>query len=302
VPASLSDVPNVQYRQITPDYFRTMRATLREGRFFTEQDHPCDPPIAIVNETLARRFFPQGDSLGKRVALFPPEPLMPPQMRPQYARSLMTIVGIVADLRTLGLENAPEPELYAPVAQSGMQTQYSFFVVARTGGEPLTQANAVEAAIHSLDKNLPVAAVMSMDARLDNSLAQRRFSLFLLGLFAGLALFLAVVGLYGVISHLVSQRAQELGIRSALGAGAADLLRLVIGEGLLLAGIGVAVGLTAAAAMSSLITRQLFQVKPVDPLLYATTGVLLLFVAALACWAPGRRAARTDPAATLRHY
>ena len=301
-PASLSDVPNVQYRQITPGYFRAMKATLRQGRFFTDQDHPNDLLVAIVNETLARRFFPQGDALGKRVALFPPEPLMPPEWRPRYAPSLMTIVGIVADLRTRGLETDPDPELYAPVAQAGMQTQYSFYVVARTGGEPLSQTHAVETAIHGLDKNLPVASVMTMDARLGNSLAQRRFSLFLLGLFAGLALFLAVVGLYGVISHIVSQRAQEMGIRAALGAGAADLLRLVVGQGLLLAGAGVAVGLGSAAAMSQLITRQLFQVKPVDPLLYATTGALLLLVAALACWMPGRRAARTDPAATLRHF
>ena len=301
-PASLSDVPNVQYRQITPGYFRAMKATLRQGRFFTDQDHPNDLLVAIVNETLARRFFPQGDALGKRVALFPPEPLMPPEWRPRYAPSLMTIVGIVADLRTRGLETDPDPELYAPVAQAGMQTQYSFYVVARTGGEPLSQTHAVETAIHGLDKNLPVASVMTMDARLGNSLAQRRFSLFLLGLFAGLALFLAVVGLYGVISHIVSQRAQEMGIRAALGAGAADLLRLVVGQGLLLAGAGVALGLGSAAAMSQLITRQLFQVKPVDPLLYATTGAVLLLVAALACWMPGRRAARTDPAATLRHF
>ena len=301
-PASLSDVPNVQYRQITPSYFRAMKAALRQGRFFTDQDHPNDLLVAIVNETLARRFFPQGDALGKRVALFPPEPLMPPEWRPRYAPSLMTIVGVVADLRTRGLETDPDPELYAPVAQAGMQTQYSFFVVARTGGEPLSQTHAVETAIHGLDKNLPVASVMTMDARLGNSLAQRRFSLFLLGLFAGLALFLAVVGLYGVISHIVSQRAQEMGIRAALGAGAADLLRLVVGQGLLLAGAGVALGLGSAAAMSQLITRQLFQVKPVDPLLYATTGAVLLLVAALACWMPGRRAARTDPAATLRHF
>jgi predicted permease len=300
-PPSLSDVPNVNYRQVTPEYFRTMKATLRRGRFFTEQDRAEGPLVAIVNETLARRFWPQGGALGKRIALFPPEPLVPPHMRPAYARSLMTIVGVVADLRTLGLEMDPDPEVFAPVAQAGLQTQYSFFVVARITGNPLSHSRGIEAAIHSLDRSLPVGNMQSMETRLGNSLSQRRFVVFLLGLFAGLALFLALVGLYGVLAHIVNQRRQEMGIRAALGAGASDLVRLVVRQGLILAGIGVAIGLCSAAMLSRLITLQLFQVKPVDPGLYAMTTAILLLAAALACWVPGRRAARTNPADSLRH-
>jgi putative ABC transport system permease protein len=300
VPPSLSDVPNVNYRQITPDYFRTMKATLRRGRFFADQDRPDDPPVAIVNETLARRFWPQGDPIGKRIALLPPEPLMPEQMRPAYARSLMTIVGVVADLRTLGLETDPDPEVFAPVSQAGLQTQYSFFAVGRTAGDPLSYARAVEATIHRLDNSLPVAGIQSMETRLGNSLSQRRFSLFLLGLFAGLALILTVIGLGGVIAYAVNQRTREMGVRATLGASASDLVRLVVGQGLALAVTGVLIGMAAAALMSSLIAKELFEVKPIDPLVYVATAVLLLMLAALACWVPGRRAALTDPAATLR--
>ncbi len=139
-----------------------------------------------------------------------------------------------------------------------------------------------------------------MEARLNNSFSARRFSLFLLGLFAALAVFLAVIGLAGVIAYTVNQRTREMGIRAALGAGASDLVRLVVRQGLALAGIGVLVGMAASASLSSLIASELFEVKPIDPILYAATAALLLILAALACWVPGRRAARTDPAVTLR--
>ena len=212
----------------------------------------------------------------------------------------MTVVGVVADMRTLGLETGPDPEVFAPIAQAGWDMQNSFFVVARTAGEPLGQARGVEAAIRNLDGGLPVVGMQSMEARLNNSFSARRFSLFLLGLFAALALFLAVIGLAGVIAYTVSQRTREMAIRAALGAGASDLVRLVVRQGLALAGIGVLVGMAASASLSSLIASELFEVKPIDPILYAATAALLLILAALACWVPGRRAARTDPAVTLR--
>jgi putative ABC transport system permease protein len=299
-PASLSQVPNVNYRQVTSGYFRSIQATLRRGRFLTDQDGPADPRVVVVNETLARRFWQNEDPVGQRVALLPPESLMNFAPRGGYASYWLTVVGVVANLRTIGLEAEPNPEIFAPLAQANGETLNAFFLVARTQTDPLANAKAVEAAIHNLDRNLPVASVQAMDTRLANSFARRRFSLFQLGLFAALALVLAMVGLYGVIAYAVSQRAQEMSIRAALGARKADLIRLVVGQGLLLAAIGVVVGLASAASLSSLITSQLFQVKAIDPLLYAAAAGLLFVMAILACWIPGRRAARIDPAIALR--
>lgn len=300
-PSSLAQVPNVNYRQITPDYFRSMGATVRRGRSFTNQDGPADLKVAVVNETLARRFWPDADPIGQVVALLPPESLIPAKLPRPYSSFLLTIVGVVADLRSLGLEAEPNPEVFAPLAQADGETANSFFLVARAQSPPMGHAKAAEAAIHQLDANLPVIGIQAMETRLASSLARRRFSLFLMGLFAALALLLAIVGLYGVIAYAVTQRTQEMGIRAALGARASDLVRLVVGHGFVLAAYGVLLGLAAAAGLSRVIRTQLFQVEAIDPLLYGLAAALFLLLAGLSCWIPGRRAARTDPATTLRY-
>jgi predicted permease len=303
VPAAIAQQPFASYFEVTPDYFSSMRVTLRRGEIFSGRERDSDPLVAVVNETLARRFWPDGNPLGKRIVMLPAKSLIPPNvpLPKDYDSYWLTIVGVVADLRTFGLETQPNPEVYVPLAQHHDETQNFFFLIARTEGDPLAPAKAVEAAVHKLDANLPVTGMQSMETRLAASFARRQYSLFQLGLFAGLALALAMIGLYGVIAYAVSQRSQEMGIRAALGARAGDLVRLVTGQGLVLTGIGIVVGLGGAAALSRIITGLLFEVKPIDPLLYGVAAVLLFGLAALACWIPGRRAARTDPAITLRY-
>jgi putative ABC transport system permease protein len=185
--------------------------------------------------------------------------------------------------------------------QAGEETSGSFFLVARTTSDPLGYASAARAVIRALDPNQPVADLQTMESRLATSLASRRFTMLLLGLFAGMALVLALVGLYGLMAYTMNQRRHEMGIRAALGAKPGDLLRLAVGQGLRLATIGVALGLAMAGSLSHLIESQLFEVKTINPALYAGTALLLLAFAALASWVPGWRASRVDPATTLRH-
>ena len=313
VPSSLAQLPNVNYRQVSPDYFRALAATLKRGRFFTPHETAGRPLVAIVNETAARRFWANEDPLGARVRLGPPEALVAKEIAKAFPGGLeawraafpfFTVVGIVADLRQKGPERDASPEVFVPIAQAGDETTETFFLAVRTAGDPLTYAAAVESAIQRLDPNQPVADVQSMEALLADVLARRRFTLLLLGLFAATAVALTLVGLYGVVSYTVSQRRGELGIRAALGAQPRDLFRLIVGHGLRTAAIGVAIGLAVAASLSQLLSaqlaRMLFRVQPIDAAVYAVSACALLAWAALACWVPSRRAARLDPATTLR--
>jgi predicted permease len=313
VPASLAQVPNVNHRQVSPGYFRTLGATLRRGRFFTPDDRAGRPPVAIINETAAARFWPGEDPIGKRVRLGVPEALalrMIPKDYPggmegwRAAFPFLTIVGVIADLRQNGLERDANPEVFIPIAQAADETSPNLFLIARTIGDPLTYVSAIEAAVHRVDPNQPVADVRSMEQLLADTLAPRRFTLFLLGLFATIAIALTLVGLYGVMTYSVSQRRTELGIRAALGAQPRDLVSLLVGHGLRLAALGVAIGLVLAASLSRLLStqlaRMLFRVDAIDPVIYAAGALALLACAGLACWVPSRRASRLDPATTLR--
>jgi len=301
-PASLGEVPNVSYREVTPAYFRAMGSTLRRGRLFTAQDGPRQSGVAIINETVARRFWPNDDPLGKRICVCPPESLIRHLLPKDFAGiPWLTVVGIVADLRQNGPEEPAKPEVSVPFAQAGEETSGSFFLVARTTSDPLGYASAAREVIHTLDPNQPVADLQTMESRLSDSLASRRFTMLLLGLFAAMALVLALVGLYGLMAYTMSQRRHEMGIRAALGAKPGDLLRLAVGQGLRLTTVGVALGLAMAASLSHLIASQLFEVKAINPALYAGTALLLLAFAALASWVPSWRASRVDPATTLRH-
>jgi predicted permease len=300
-PASLADVPLVRYRLVTPDFLQTMGASIRHGRMFTADDGPGRPPVAIINETIARRFWPDDDPLGKLISMNPPPSLVPERIRQTNARPpSLTVIGIVADFRQNGLEREANPEVFVPFSQSNGEYLPTFFLVARTSGDPLALTGAIQTVIGRLDRNIPLANPRTMDSRLSDSLAQRRFVMMLLGAFAGLALLLALVGLYGLMSFTVRQRRRELGVRAVLGASARDLLRLVLADGLRMAAIGVATGVPLAGALSQLITAQLFQVQAIDPSVYALVSLLLLIVAALACGLPAFRAARADPAIALR--
>ena len=308
VPGSIAEVPTVSYYHVTPRYFETLETPIRRGRSFTARDRGDQPLVAVVNETLARRVWPDEDPIGKRIAMFAPEPLAP-QLLPLPDGSTtfprVTVVGVVADIRQAGLDQTPNPSVFVPLAQgvragAGDSIQGFHYLVVRTTDAPLSIASAVEAATRESDRNAALNETRTMEARLDDSTARRRFAMLLLAAFAALALTLASVGLYGVMSYTVSQRRAELGVRAAVGASAASLLRLVMTDGLRMALVGAGIGLVLAAILSNFMATLLFEVRGVIVRLYAGVTIVLLTVAAAACWIPAIRAARTDPATTLR--
>jgi predicted permease len=308
-PASLAEAPQVRYRAVTPAYFHALGATMRRGRPFEARDDSHGPRVAIVNETAARRFWRGGHPIGTRIYLGPPEALIVDLLPRDFPGGIegwrssfpwFTVVGVVADLRSHGLEREVNPEVFIPVSQAGEETPHSFYLVARTVMGLASLGRALEAAVHQVDTNQPVRDIRPMADRLTDSLARRRFATTVLGLFAATAVVLAVVGLYGLMAYTVTQRRREMGIRLAIGAQPDDLRRVMLRQGLGLAAGGIALGLLLAAALSRLIASQLFGVQPVDASVYTAAALLLLASAAVACWIPSWRAARMDPLATLR--
>ncbi len=280
-----SDAPILWFRIVTPGYFQAMRIPLRRGRIFNTGDIAGAQRVAIVNETSARRFWPDQDPIGKRVGNGAPDGWMP-------------VVGVVADVHHMSLAREPDPEIYFAFAQS---PRTAMALTIRTAGDPLRFATALRRTVLEIDAEQPLARVASMDQNLSDSLAAKRVSTVLLGIFAALALLLAAVGIYGVISFSVTCRKHEIGVRMALGARAGDVLRMVVARGTALALIGIAVGLAASFALTRLIESMLFQVAATDPLVYAAVALLLTAVAALASYIPARRAARVDPTVALRY-
>jgi len=243
--------------------------------------------VVVINETLARRIWPGEDPIGKRLK----------QGWPESQSPWREVVGVVADVKLNGVERDTPMQTYLPLVQEPAR---SVGLVVRTVGNPLVEGDAVERAIHSIDKDLPVSAIRSMEQLLGISMAQRRLTLTLLLSFAALALLLAGVGIYGVISYSVRQRTHELGIRMALGAQRRDVLKLILTQGLKLALIGVVIGLLTAFALTRWMETLLFNVRPTDPLIFAVIAVVLLLVALFACWLPARRATKVDPMVALR--
>jgi len=276
-------------RVITPDYFHTIGAQLKAGRFFTGQDRLGARPVVIVDETLAAKYWPGQDPLGKRISY--------DFDRADSTATWLEVVGVVGHMLHEGLDAPKRVQVYQPLAQRGLPF---LGVLARTDGDPVALTGAVRQAVRSVDADLPVSNVSTMTDLIATTTGPRRFSMLLLGAFSALAAVLASVGLYGVMSYLVTQRARELGVRLALGAKANDVLKLVLRQGMGLAFAGVALGLVAALALSRLLTGMLYQVSAADPLTYVIIPLLLTLVALVATWIPARRATRLDPAVVLR--
>jgi predicted permease len=293
----LASAINSAMRLVTPDYFSTMRIRLVRGRRFTEQDRAGAPLVMVINETLAREAFPGQDPIGKRIACC--------EMAPDGGPGWKEVVGVVADVRAQGLSEEPSPEFYLPMLQAPSAawtwTDRTLTVAARASGDAVSLLGPLRRAIAEVDPTLPLYNLGTMQGRVVESLAESRFSTMLLGTFSLIALALAAIGVYGIISYGVAQRTQEIGIRVALGAQRGDVLALVVRHGAALAGVGLAVGITGALALSRYLGSLLFQVSPTDPPTFAAGAVVLSAVAVLAALLPARRAAMTDPMTALRN-
>jgi putative ABC transport system permease protein len=271
---------------VTPDYPAALGVPLLSGRALTGFDKADSTPVVLINQTLARRHWPQEDPVGKKIAF------------DSFGQTVnCEIVGVVGDVRPRGLDSEPRPEIYLPYAQAPFG---SVTWLVRTTVAPLSLLPAVKEKIREVNPTQTFASIATMEQLLDRTTGAHRFNLFLLGSFAALALLLAGVGLYGLISYTTAQRTHEIGIRMALGARGGDVLRLVIGQGMKLALAGVALGLMVALGLTRLMTSLLFGVSPTDPLTLAGVSLLLMSVALLACWIPARRAAKVDPINALR--
>jgi putative ABC transport system permease protein len=283
-----SEDPSADRYSVTPDYFRAMRIPLKRGRLFTAQDIAGAPKVAVISEACAREQFPNRDPIGKQIQLGGRDDSKP----------WITIVGIAGDVRQYGLDTASNIAAYIPQAQD---LTFDYKLVARTTGDPRRLEKAARDAFLSADPTLPVFQVQPMESYLASSLAERRFTLALLALFGGLALALAAVGIYGVVSCAVTSRTREMGIRMALGAERRDVLAMVLRQAALLACAGLAAGLAASLALTRFLSTLLFEVRTTDLATLASIAALLAAVALAAGYLPARRAASVDPTVALRY-
>jgi putative ABC transport system permease protein len=285
-PLEANDPADAVYRVVTNDYLQVLGAQLHAGRSFDRTDGPATAPVVLVNESFARKYWPRESAIGHRIALA--------GNNPEVWR---TVVGVVKDLRECGYDVPIKPGIYQPAAQAARQTRE---LIVRTAGDPLAIVPAVRRVIAAVDPEQPLSWVRTMDQMIDLNVADRRQVLTLLATFAALALVLACIGLYGVLSSAVTQRSRELGLRMALGASGGSVQRLVVGRGLLLTAFGLAIGLGASLALTGLMKNLLYGVEAVDPATFAGVAAFLGGVAMVACWIPARRASRLDPMVVLR--
>jgi putative ABC transport system permease protein len=278
-------------RVVSPGFFTALKVPLIKGRTFTEQDGASGPQVVVVDEEMVRRYWPNVDPIGKRITF----------NNPQRDTSItwITVVGVVGHTKHEGLDAENRVQLYFPYRAPDAVGGFMGFAV-RTNGDPTRMLPAVRSALRSIDADVPIANVATMDANIAASMGQRRFAMLLLGLFAAMAVVLASIGIYGVMSYSVTQRAHEIGIRMALGAARRNVLGMVMKQGLLLVGIGVAIGLAGAFGLTRLIASQLFGVRPSDPSTFLGVAITLVGVAALATFIPAMRATRVDPVVALR--
>jgi predicted permease len=277
--------PEADYTTVTTDYFRTLQIPLLKGRQFTSQDSKDAPGVIIINDILARRCWPNEDPIGKRLTV-------------GFEKDPRQIIGVVGSIKQTTLDADVRPAMYMPYLQS---PNNGVTVVVRTTGDPLALAAAVREQVRSLDKDVPVTHVRTMAEVFGTSVAQPRFSMLVVGLFAALALVLSAVGIYGVMAYSVSRRAHEIGVRMALGARASQVLKLVLKEGMTLALLGIGIGLFGAFALTRLMATLLFGVSTKDPFTFVSVATLLAVVAFVACYIPARRATKVDPLVALRY-
>ena len=285
-PETPGEATNAMFAAVTPDYFRTLQIPLKTGRTFTENDNFQSPKVIIINETMARQLWPGESPIGRKIKVWRDE---------DFPRE---IVGVVGDVKPSLDEEAPT-QMYVPYAQDG--TWGSLTLAVRTTGEPTALAGSVRNAVRSVEKGVPLYNLQTMDDVVATSAAPRRTPMLLFTAFAGVALLLAMLGIYGITTYYVTQRTHEIGIRMALGAQLRDVLRLVLSRGMLLAIVGVGVGLVGAFLLTRYLTTLLFGVQPVDPLTFAAVSVVLIAVALIACYIPARRATKVDPVIALRY-
>jgi len=291
-PTPMASRPSAAFNAIEPEYFRTLKIARAAGRDFTRRDDLKSTPVAIVNRTLAQRFFPHQDPIGKHI-------------RPGIANGygpeelpMREIVGVVGDVKQGDPGTESDPEVYVPLAQCPFG---SMFIVVRTIADPQSIVDPVRRQVASLDKTTPIYHVETLDQYFTQSVAAPRFVTLLLSGFAALALLLASVGIYGVISYIAVQRTHEIGIRMALGARKGEILRMVVGKGMLPALVGLAIGIAGALRLTRILSSFLYGVSSTDPLTFAAVPLILLSVALVACYIPARRAAKTDPMHSLRY-
>jgi putative ABC transport system permease protein len=261
---------------------------LLRGRFFTDSDDRGTPNVVLIDDALAQRYFANQDALGKRIKRGGRGSNAP----------WLTIVGVVGNIKSDGFDQPDQPHLYSPILQN---PNYSMAIFLKTESSPLGLITSLREQVRSVDPNLPLFGARTMEEVVSDSLAQRRFAMQVVGLFGVLALLLASIGIYGVMAFSVSQRTREIGIRVALGASRANILRWVMRQGLVLIAIGVATGLIASFALTRLLRNLLFGVAPTDAITYGALAVVLVVVALLACYIPARRATKVDPLVALRY-
>jgi putative ABC transport system permease protein len=283
--------PMSDITRISPDYFRAMGIRLQKGRIFDSQDQAKSKPVCMIDESFAQKHWPGEDPLGKRVRFGGPDA--------DNDNPWMEVVGVVNHVKHYGVDQDSRVEMYLPYTQNPIP---SFTLVVKTAGDPSHLAASVRQAVARVDADVPLYQVRTLESITSDRVAERRLAAALITIFGVLALAMAAVGIYGVMSFAVAQRWRELGIRMALGAQRRDILRMVIGSGMVLALVGLGIGLAAAYfGMAPLLSSVLFQVTATDPPTFALSPVILLIVALLACWLPARRATRVDPIVALRY-
>jgi putative ABC transport system permease protein len=279
--------PIARYHYVSTDYFRTIGVPLIAGRFFSAEDRPGTPAVVLINRSLGERYWPGESAVGKRFS-FSSQP---------REQDWLTVAGVVGDVKDFPYSPAAEPAFYFPMTQEPVRLM---ILAVRTAAEPSNLIEAVRGEVRALDKDLPLAEVKTLETIATAAVAGQRFTLWLVGFFALVALVLAAIGIYSVLSYLVAQRTHEIGVRMALGAQTRDVLKLMLWQGtrLILAGVGL--GLLASFALTRLLSRLLFEVSATDPLTFGAVALLLAGIALLACWLPARRATKVDPLVALR--